>query len=269
MINISMELVQSLKTLGLSDYEARVYSALVHYGHAEAKELVNYLNISKPSVYSSLESLQTMGLAIIVNSKPAMYQAVTPEIAVKILMDHHETAAKESLKGLKELEKDRTKDCKQDSLWTTYGKANIDHKIREILRDAENDVYCLMSDHYLPLMKQLVGRKLRLKLIIISDDPKIKQLVQEMFHDNELDLLIITHSAVIDIISADSKAGKKGSQINMYYMLELIVDDREFFLVPPVEKEIAGLYTNSEYVIALLKLQAGSQWEKVLDLTKR
>src|SRR5208337_2239661 len=87
MNHISTGLIRSLKTLGLSEYEARAYSALVMHDHAEAKELVEFLDISKPSVYGSLQSLEDMGLVVIANSKPATYRAVSPDMAVKLLMD--------------------------------------------------------------------------------------------------------------------------------------------------------------------------------------
>jgi sugar-specific transcriptional regulator TrmB len=268
MNNITMKLVRSLKTLGLSDYEARVYSALVHHGHAEAKELVNFLDISKPSVYSSLEGLESKGLVLISNSKPAMFEAVSPEIAIKILMGQHETAAKDSLEGLKELEREKVKDRPKDSLWTTYGEANIEHKIREMLENARDGVFCMMSDHYLPLIGHLAGRDLSLNLIIISDDEGTKLYVDEMFQGNEPNLLVVHYSTIVNSIFADPRREEKRSQLNLEFMLELIVDDREFFLVPPVGESIVGLYTNSEPLIELLRHGANSIWESVRSLDR-
>jgi len=39
MISISNGLVESLKTLGLTEYEAKVYSALVLFDRAEVKQI--------------------------------------------------------------------------------------------------------------------------------------------------------------------------------------------------------------------------------------
>jgi sugar-specific transcriptional regulator TrmB len=266
MNNISIKLVRSLKTLGLSDYEARVYSALVHFGHAEAKELVNFLDISKPSVYSSLESLESKGLVLVANSKPAMYDAVSPEIAIKILMGQHETAAVDSLEGLKELEKDKVKDRQKDSLWTTYGEANIEHKIKEMLENARDDVICVMSDRYLHLINKLADRKLSLSFFIISDDEGTKQRVEEMFQGDELNLLVVHYATIFTAVFSDRKNEGIRSQLHLELLLELIVDDHEFFLVPPVGESIAGLYTNSKELIGLLKHGLKSQWESVRNL---
>ena len=53
MESIPAALTKSLGRLGLSAYEAQVYAALVMFGHPEVKEIVEFLAISKPSVYRS------------------------------------------------------------------------------------------------------------------------------------------------------------------------------------------------------------------------
>jgi sugar-specific transcriptional regulator TrmB len=61
MESIPTALIKSLIDLGLSNYEARVYSTLVLYDNAEAKEIIDFLSISKPSVYGTCrkETLKT------------------------------------------------------------------------------------------------------------------------------------------------------------------------------------------------------------------
>ncbi len=158
MNRISIKLIKSLKILGLSEYEARVYSALVMHDHAEAKELVEFLGISKPSVYESLQSLEDKGLVVIANSKPATYKAVSPDMAIKLLMDIHEIAAIESLETLKALEKEKIDNTEADTLWSIYGKANIEYKVDEMLKSAKKTVYCVMSSRYLPHVERLAGK---------------------------------------------------------------------------------------------------------------
>ena len=69
--SISASLVKSLGDLGLSTYEASVYAALVMFDNAEAKDIVEFLSISKPSVYEALDRLADMGLAVKRVTKPA------------------------------------------------------------------------------------------------------------------------------------------------------------------------------------------------------
>ena len=60
MESIPASLVKSLNDLGLSNNEANVYAALVLYDNAEAKDLVEYLTISKPSGYSGKISIMLL-----------------------------------------------------------------------------------------------------------------------------------------------------------------------------------------------------------------
>ena len=90
MENISPALVSSLNTLGLTNDEARVFATLILFDHAEAKEIVEYLSLSKPSVYTALRHLDSRGLAVKQYSKPLKYRAISPETALSILMRDHE-----------------------------------------------------------------------------------------------------------------------------------------------------------------------------------
>ena len=92
MSELSIELIESLKTMGLAEYEAKVYSTLVLFERAEVKRIYEYLNIPKPSVYQSLKGLMDKGLVMMVSSKPAIYKAVTPKIALRSLIRIHEDA---------------------------------------------------------------------------------------------------------------------------------------------------------------------------------
>ena len=72
--------------------------------NAEAKEIVELLKISKPSVYESLRSLEDKGLVILINNKPAVYQAISPKMAVDILLDIHKKASADAYEELSVLE---------------------------------------------------------------------------------------------------------------------------------------------------------------------
>jgi len=103
MESIPASLVKRLNDLGLSNYEAVVYAALVLYDNAEAKDIIEYLSISKPSVYEALDRLAERGLAVKRVSKPARYSAVSPEVAIDLLMGNHRKAADQALVALKKL----------------------------------------------------------------------------------------------------------------------------------------------------------------------
>ncbi len=56
------QLVEQLTSLGLGDYEARVYTVLIQYSPAPATLIAKKCNLSRSSVYTTLGSLITKGL---------------------------------------------------------------------------------------------------------------------------------------------------------------------------------------------------------------
>ena len=101
---------------GLSTYEANVYAALVLYDNADAKDLTEFLSISKPSVDEVLDHLAEMGLAVKRISKPGRYSAVSPHMAIDLLMGNHQKAANLALVALEKLETEKVQTEKEEAL---------------------------------------------------------------------------------------------------------------------------------------------------------
>ena len=138
MNSIPADLIKSLNDLGLSNYEANVYASLVLYDNAEAKErLIDFLKISKPSVYEALDRLAEMGLAVKRISKPARYSAISPDMAITLLLDKHLLAGEQALEALRLLEKEKVRTDKEDALWTIYGDTNIEYKNPGTFQESE------------------------------------------------------------------------------------------------------------------------------------
>src|SRR6056297_3130307 len=78
----------SLRDLGLSEYEARAYRALLDAGPTTAKELSRASEVPMGRIYDVLSSLETHNLARSQSaSRPKKYVAVEPETALNRLLD--------------------------------------------------------------------------------------------------------------------------------------------------------------------------------------
>ena len=192
MRTISASLVKALNDLGLSNYEASVYSALVLYNNAEAKEIIDFLSISKPSVYEALDHLTEMGLAVKRVTKPARYSAISPDMALDLLMDKHRKAAEQALSELRTLEKKKVRTDKEDALWTIYGDANIEYKIRDLFSKAKHQITCTIGERYLPFFENIKIRDVSLRLIVISDDAALLGKLHELFPGKNADIHVIS-----------------------------------------------------------------------------
>ena len=57
------DLVRNLTTLGLTEYEARVYAALVGIGEGSARQVHEASGVPRPRVYDIAEGLAEIGRA--------------------------------------------------------------------------------------------------------------------------------------------------------------------------------------------------------------
>lgn len=80
---ISTKTLDELKNIGLNLYERKIYVALISKCLGSAREIAEIANIPRSRAYDVLESLADRGFAIIQNTKPLKYVAVSPEIAIK------------------------------------------------------------------------------------------------------------------------------------------------------------------------------------------
>ena len=192
MESIPASLVKSLNDLGLSNNEANVYAALVLYDNAEAKDLVEYLSISKPSVYQALDHLAEMGLAVKRISKPARYSAVSPHMAIDLLMGNHKKAANLALVALEKLETEKVQTEKEEALWTIYGDKSIEYKIRDLFGKAKSHIRCMIGERYLPFIEDIRIKDVSLLLLVISDTPGLEKKLRAQFPGKNADIHVIS-----------------------------------------------------------------------------
>jgi len=70
--------VEELKDLGLTRYEAACYVSLARLGPADPRKVANDAGIPPPNAYESLSRLAGLGWVDLVTKRPAMYRAKRP-----------------------------------------------------------------------------------------------------------------------------------------------------------------------------------------------
>lgn len=68
-----------LLTLGLNDSEARVYEAILAFGRAKPRDLVQSTGLGRPNVYHVLSVLEQKKLVVRIEGEQVQYQALDPE----------------------------------------------------------------------------------------------------------------------------------------------------------------------------------------------
>ena len=155
-------IVESLKTLGLTKYEALVYVALLQAPGATATELHELSGVPRASVYPVLERLSQKSLVSISQSTPKRFNPVKPDDAVNSLLRLIESDATRARTELSRifLKAARPARGDQELIWSIHGDEQIRSRLLELLRGAQERVQILFYwDH---LKQELVTTLLSL-----------------------------------------------------------------------------------------------------------
>ncbi|HML05285.1 MAG TPA: helix-turn-helix domain-containing protein [Methanobacterium sp.] len=264
MAEISNDLIESLKTMGLAEYEAKVYSALVLFERAEVKRIYEYLGVPKPSVYQSLKSLMDKGIVMRVSSKPAIYRAVPPKIALRNLMEVHKNAEKNAIAELEQLESDNTEMETDEIIWTLFGENNVKNSMEELIGKAQTSIKLILTDDYLDFLTFASNKDLEIDLLTFgkgTDIAKRYKLKNLTVHDGcEIDV-----SNFGDLSKYLVNLPLPPQQYSKFIFV--LIDDEEFMYVPPYPgKTKSGITSRNPYLIRLVDLLYGAVWEHTPEL---
>jgi sugar-specific transcriptional regulator TrmB len=269
MDRIPQDLIRSLRKLGLLESEAKIYVTLVMMNNAEVKELIDFLGLSKPSTYESLRSLEDKGLIVLVNAKPITYQAVPPDIGLEILTDTYVKAKEDAKDHFSTLDRSlvmgQVTAQSSDSLWFVFNKKSIDHKIRDMLRNAKKSVFLIASDQYVKHFTSLANTNLDLDITVFSENPRVERSLKKIFKSDRAKVQVISTTKVVGVLSKlNSLYQKEFMQpleetllmLNFDNMLFLIVDDAEILSLPALSGDgIVAFNLRNTHAIANMKLQ--------------
>ena len=172
----SARVIECLKSLGLTKYEALVYIALLKVVSATASEIHEISTVPRASVYPVLDQLQEKKLISIARSTPKRFAALSPEEGVAIMMSRIEQDAADAREILSTIHRERIsheQSC-EELIWNVYGIENIRNKLTDIIAAARQDIRIIAHPH------------------IISPE------IIEMLHDKaeHADIEIVTHQGV-------------------------------------------------------------------------
>jgi len=159
-----MELLEVLRSFGLSDYEAKALIALLSKGILTAKEVSEISGIPRTSVYDVMDSLVSKGL-VESFGKPRKFKALSAGDIIAVLS----SSVNKNLEYLKrELPKIGAEEV--DIIRVYRGEVVLE-KLREFVEEARDEIIGLIS--YIPDTIADILRKTKCRLIIISSNARI------------------------------------------------------------------------------------------------
>jgi predicted transcriptional regulator len=136
--------VENLARLGLREYEAKIYVALVGLGEANVRRIHEASGVPRPRVYDVLNELDKKGFIEIRQGSPLMYYAVPPDIVVSFLKKDLDTAALESVKTLEAMSVDAEQDY--SPIWYVHSDWTIQRNLELLVEGVTRELIILCFD---------------------------------------------------------------------------------------------------------------------------
>lgn len=130
-------LVDLMRQLGFTNYEAKTYLFLLQNNPATRYELSKYSGVPRSAIYSVINKLEKEGLVNAIHTEPKRYIPLPPEQLVKLLENRHKEILKEFYQNIHKLEPT----SQMDHLWNIRGYENLILKAKELIDKAEESIY--------------------------------------------------------------------------------------------------------------------------------
>ncbi len=160
--DVPAQIIESLKSLGLTKYEALVYIGLLRVAGATATEIHEISGVPRASVYPVLDRLMQKSLVSVSHTSPKRFNATPPEEGIDSLMHRIEEDAEQARDVLIEIYREKAEEHRgdQEFIWSLYGQENIQGRLADLIRNAGEDVrmivnWNLLSRMVLPLLETI------------------------------------------------------------------------------------------------------------------
>jgi sugar-specific transcriptional regulator TrmB len=146
------EILQTLQSLGLNEYESKVYVTLSLLGPAKASEISKQSEVPRSKIYEVLESLIEKQMVEVSQEKPKMFRAIAPEVAIKTMLNAKEeefSILKKKAKAIiKELKVLPGEEKLAEGIWEQESGKSIDvlNKLAEMIGRARKYVIDITRD---------------------------------------------------------------------------------------------------------------------------
>lgn len=145
--DIPNDLLESLKSLGLTKYEALVYIGLIRMTGATATEVHETSGVPRASVYPVLDRLIEKELVSVSHTTPKRFDAIPPDRGIENLMHRIEADAESAKLALDTIYREKGPEVRgnQELIWTIYGEENIRTRLADMFKHAEQSVAMLAT----------------------------------------------------------------------------------------------------------------------------
>jgi Cd2+/Zn2+-exporting ATPase len=145
-----MELIDGLSEIGLTEYEAKVYLALLQEHPASGYRISQGSGVPRSMVYQALGRLEAKGFVMKATGERAtLYRPLPPEVLLEGVQQDHLERMRLLSRGLEKLYAAR----QEDRLWNIAGLSSVLAYAREMIRSAEEELMLVLADRELEALQ--------------------------------------------------------------------------------------------------------------------
>ena len=138
-----MDLLQELMATGFTEYEAKVYLALLRDHPATGYQLSKNAGVPRSMVYEALGRLDVRGAVLRSQDRRAtLYSPVPPDV----LLDRYQQEHQDLLKSLRTSLNAVFTSQEEDLLWSIQGRGTVQSFAQQMIAEAENELWLVLND---------------------------------------------------------------------------------------------------------------------------
>lgn len=255
-------LIDSLRNLGLTEYEAKVFVALTRHGSGTATDLHMFSGIPRPAVYGVLKKLAERGLIEVQHTKPMRYKCMSPEEAIEKIKKDFEQETEAALEKLEEIYTSEENVLQEEVVWTINGLKNVTDRIIQVIcgarseiivetphpafRDLE-DVYPMIEKHHKELVEAFnrkIGEGVKVRMIIYSPD-------------EFMDIAALIPNAELRLYTIKDEQFRKGGAI-LVDNSEVLIDLRKDAVS---REEFTAIWSNGKEFVFFVQHLLEAEWK--------
>lgn len=180
---------RELRKIGLTQYEAKIYRALLVSGRTDAKQISKKSGVPITAVYPNLKSLIEKQLVIKLDGDVAQYEAQRPRAAIPAYVERKQalmaSLSADVVRQANAIKQKPQFDTPREVVKLSIGKRASHEIYKDLIKSSKESLYILgwrmktVGDKYtwLRTYSRLVKRGVDVRLIIIGKGMKQKELI--------------------------------------------------------------------------------------------